>query len=168
MVLEVRVVDQMDEPLLAGLSRLLCEVVNGGAALGFLAPLGQGAAADYFRSVPRPGVVLVVAEQDGVVVGTAQLHDAAPMNAAHRAEVAKVMVHPAAQRRGIARALMERIEREARARARTLLVLDTRSGDVSSDLYRSLGYVEVGTIPRYARSSNGQLHATVVFYKELV
>jgi ribosomal protein S18 acetylase RimI-like enzyme len=62
---------------------------------------------------------------------------------------------------------MERVETAAIADNRTLIVLDTREGDPSNDLYRSLGYIEAGRIPHYARSATGTLDATVFYYKEL-
>nr|MBA2359839.1 GNAT family N-acetyltransferase [Actinomycetota bacterium] len=40
----------------------------------------------------------------------------------HRAEIAKLLVHRSARRRGIAQLLMERAEAEARAEGKTLLV----------------------------------------------
>ena len=166
-VTSIRVIEKLDPGLTETLTALLIEVVGQGASVGFLNPISPADARAYWQGVLAPHVTLLVAEQQGKLVGTAQLHAAQQPNASHRAEVCKLMVHPAAQRRGIARALMEKLESSARAGGRTLLVLDTRSGDVSSDLYRSLGYVEVGRIPRYARSSSGQLDSTVLFYKEL-
>jgi ribosomal protein S18 acetylase RimI-like enzyme len=163
----IRTIPTVDPPLAEALAALLVDVVAQGASVGFLNPLSPTEARAYWTEVPKPHVTLLVAEQQGRLVGTAQLHAAREPNAKHRAEVCKLMVHPAAQRRGIARALMDELERAARAAGRALLVLDTRSGDVSSDLYRSMGYVEVGRIPRYARSSSGQLDSTVFFYKEL-
>jgi ribosomal protein S18 acetylase RimI-like enzyme len=163
----IRVVETLEPALVEALGALLADVVGQGASVGFLSPLTPADARAYWSGVLQPHVTLLIAEQGGRLVGTAQLHAALQPNARHRAEVCKLMVHPAAQRRGIARALMERLEGVAKAAARTLLVLDTRSGDVSSDLYRSMGYVEVGRIPRYARSSSGQLDSTVLFYKEL-
>jgi ribosomal protein S18 acetylase RimI-like enzyme len=53
---------------------------------------------------------------------------------------------------------------EARRRGRRTLVLDTRQGDPSEALYRSLGWTFAGTIPQYARSANGELHATALYY----
>jgi ribosomal protein S18 acetylase RimI-like enzyme len=129
----------VDAPLAEALAALLVDVVAQGASVGFLNPLAPGDARAYWSNVLAPHVTLLVAEQQGRLVGTAQLHAAQQPNAKHRAEVCKLMVHPAAQRRGIARALMDELERAARASGKTLLVLDTRSGDVSSDLYRSLG-----------------------------
>ena len=77
------------------------------------------------------------------------------------------MVDTRFRRLGIGRALMVRVEEEARALGRMTLVLDTREGDPSERLYLSLGYVKAGVIPQYARSANGELHTTAFFYKLL-
>lgn len=90
-------------------------MVDQGASVSFLAPLDRETARRYWSQVPGPGVVLLVAERDGVIIGTAQLHLATPPNGSHRAEVAKVLVHPAVQRRGIARRLMLALEEEVDA-----------------------------------------------------
>lgn len=165
--LRIRAVSSLDADALAQLTDLLIAVVAEGASVGFLPPLARVDAERYWKGVPGPSTTLLVAERDGRIVGTAQLHLAPQANARHRAEVAKVLVDPGARRQGIGRALMQRIEEVAREVGRTLLILDTRAGDVSNDLYRSLGYVEVGQIPRYARSADGGLAATVIYYKEL-
>ncbi|HYP06549.1 MAG TPA: GNAT family N-acetyltransferase, partial [Bryobacteraceae bacterium] len=68
---------------------------------------------------------------------------------------------------GVGRALMLRAEELARQMGRTLLVLDTRCGDVAEQLYLKLGYVRAGVIPGYARSASGELHSTVFMYKQL-
>ena len=62
---------------------------------------------------------------------------------------------------------MQAVEQVARSFGRTLLVLDTRLGDSAEQLYRTLGYCEVGVIPAYARGANGTLESTVIFYKTL-
>ena len=77
------------------------------------------------------------------------------------------MVHTAHRGRGIAQALMNAIEAEARSAGRTTLVLDTREGDPSERLYTKLGYTRAGIIPQYARSADGSLHSTVYMYKLL-
>lgn len=153
--------DQLDQ-----LAELLVEIVDDGASVGFLPPLDPAEARTYWSGVLGPGVVLLVAEERGRIVGTAQLHLEQRANGRHRAEVAKLMVYPSARRRGLGRRLMERLEEIAREEGRTLLVLDTREGDPSNRLYRSLGWAEAGRIPRYARSANGELHATVFYFKE--
>ena len=78
---------------------------------------------------------VLVARQDGRIIGTVQLELAMPPNQRHRAEVNKMLVHPGLQRRGIARALMVALEDAARAEGRTLLTLDTWTGSHAEKLY---------------------------------
>ena len=163
----IRAASQLQAGEIRQLGELLVAVVDDGASIGFLPPLDPEEARRYWSGVLGPGVVLLVAEQDGRIVGSGQLHLEQRANGRHRAEVAKLMVHPSARRRGLGLRLMEQLETLARQAGRTLLVLDTREGDPSNRLYRSLGYLEAGRIPRYARSANGELHTSVFYYKEL-
>lgn len=163
----VRRVDTLSARERAALADVLVACVDDGASLGFHAPLAPALARDWWDHFPRPGVMLLIAEQDGRIVGTVQLHDAESANGAHRGEVAKLLVHPAWRRRGIARALMAQLEVEARARGKLLLVLDTREGDPSNHLYATLGYHLGGRIPIWARDAAGVLSTTVFWYKQL-
>lgn len=62
---------------------------------------------------------------------------------------------------------MMTLEAIAQSEGRTLLTLDTVTGGSAEPLYRSLGYVSVGVIPRYARGSlTPELEATTIMYKE--
>jgi GNAT superfamily N-acetyltransferase len=163
----VRRADRLTARQRDDLTELLVACVAEGASLGFLAPLVPESARAWWDGFPRHGVTLLVAERVGQIVGSAQLHRAESENGAHRGEVAKLLVHPDWRRQGIARALMARLEREARAAGKTLLSLDTREGDPSNDLYRSLGYVEAGRIPGWTRDAAGTFSATVFWYKRL-
>ncbi len=96
-----------------------------------------------------------------------QLHPAPQPNQAHRADIAKLLVHRRARRQGLAEALMRRAEQEALARDRPLLVLDTVPGTAAERLYRRLGWQAVGVIPGYARLPEGPLGDTCLFYKWL-
>ncbi len=149
------------------LAGLLVATVAEGASLGFLPPLEPAVAAAYWRGVVEPGVVLLLAEADGEVVGTVQVRPAESANGRHRGEVCKLLVGPAHRRRGIARALLGAAEEAARAEGKTLLALDTREGDRSNALYRSVGFVEAGRIPGWSRDGAGRFHATVYYYKPL-
>ena len=62
---------------------------------------------------------------------------------------------------------MEAAEREARAEGKTLLVLDTVTGDAAERLYERLGWTRVGVIPNYALYPDGRPCATTMFYKQL-
>ena len=157
----------------AELIALLRNVVDDGGSVGFLPPLSEDEAREYWESVAIAvkggGRLLWVARDGGarggrIIIGTVQLDLEKRANGNHRAEVIKLMVHTAGRRRGVGRALMLAAQDEARRRGRRTLVLDTRQGDPSEALYRALGWTFVGAIPRYARSANGELHATALYY----
>lgn len=153
-------------PYLDELAKMLALVVEG-ASIGFLPPFSKEAAAEYWKRVMRPGISLFIAKIDGRVVGSVQLHESSSQNGVHRAEIAKMMIHPEFRQQGIARKLMVAAEEKAIREGKTLLVLDTREGTPANSLYISLGYVEVGRIPNYARSADGTLHTTVIYYKQI-
>ena len=71
------------------------------------------------RGVTAGERVLLVAEDDQGLAGTVQLVLNLPENQPHRVDVAKLLVHPRARRRGIAEALMRAAEQAARERGRT-------------------------------------------------
>lgn len=158
---------------LDALAELLRAVVYDGAGVSFIVPFSLEEARAFWTDKVLPGVRagtrrVLVAHEDGRIVGTVQLDLATPPNQRHRADVSKMLVHPTARRRGIARALMIALEAVARSEQRTLLTLDTWTGGAAERLYQSLGYVTVGVIPRFARGSlTPQLEPTTIMYKEL-
>ncbi len=147
------------------LSELLIQIVEDGASIGFLPPLQLSDAIKYWRNVLNPEVLLFVAKINNRIVGSVQLQLCTKQNGGHRAEIAKLMTHPNYRRNGIGRSLMEKAEDRAKQEGRSLLVLDTREGDPSNLLYSLIGYMQAGKIPHYAKSANGELHATVFYYK---
>ena len=142
-----------------------------GASIGFLHPMQAGEAEAWWRGVAQgvaSGEILLwaILDDEGPV-GTIQLHPVGKPNGAHRAEIAKLMVHPRARGRGLARQLMATAEQAARELGRRLLVLDTVEGGVADGLYRRLGWTEAGRIPDFALKSGGGSEATVVFWKSV-
>jgi predicted N-acetyltransferase YhbS len=155
------------------LARVLMECVSGGASVSFMAPLSVERATAFWRIV-ADGVAagdrfLLVARQhgDGTIVGTVQVVAAQPENQPHRADVAKMLVSPAARKQGIGERLMRAAEDAAQHAGKTLLVLDTVTGGDAERLYGRLGWVRSGVIPKYALWPEGGLCDTTVFYKEL-
>ncbi|HET7788412.1 MAG TPA: GNAT family N-acetyltransferase [Myxococcales bacterium] len=151
------------------LAEVLLDAVAGGASVSFMADMNRQEAISYWRriadAVARGERVLLVA---GEFDGTAQLVLDTPPNQPHRAELAKMLVHRRARRRGLGRALFAAVEAEARLRKRTLLTFDTMSGSGAEQLYLSCGAVKVGEIPEYALfPSGGVPAATSIFYKRL-
>jgi GNAT superfamily N-acetyltransferase len=153
------------------LAGILVRTVEAGASVSFLLPFTQAEGERFFESVAQSaerGERIVIAARVGEgLVGTVQVLLAMPPNQPHRAEIAKLLVDPASRKRGIGRLLMERAEREALARGRNLLVFDTVRGEAGERLYRRMGYVAAGVIPKYALYPDGRLCDTVVFYKHL-
>lgn len=153
------------EEHLKELSELLIMVVEDGASIGFLPPMEKADAEKYWESVLSPEVILLVAKLNNQIVGSVQLQLSTKQNGSHRAEIAKLMTDPGYRRNGIGRLLMQKVEEIAKQQDRSLLVLDTREGDPSNHLYTSLGYTQAGRIPNYAQSENGELAATIFYYK---
>jgi ribosomal protein S18 acetylase RimI-like enzyme len=162
--------EQVDERI-ASFVTLLQDTVDSGASVGFVPPLREDEARRYWAGVRTAleagNRILLAAAEQGEILGAVQLDLATMPNARHRAEVMKLMVHRAARRRGIGRALMMALEEAARRANRRLLVLDTRVGDSAEQLYLALGYARAGVIPRYALSAAGTLDATLYMYREL-
>ena len=110
--------------------------------------------------------LLLVAKRNGTIAGSVQLDYDTPANQPHRAEIRKLLVHPHFRRQGVARALMAEIECQATRLRRSLITLDTRTGDSAEPLYRSLGYQTTGIIPGYCRDTfTERLDATTIMYK---
>ena len=153
------------------LADVLRDCVEGGASVSFMAPFSQADARAAFEAI-APEVesgrrILLAAFADGVLVGTVQIAHALPPNQPHRGDIAKLLVHRSARRRGVARLLMERAEVEAASENKTLLVLDTVTGDPAERLYGRLGWTKVGVIPGYALYPDGRPCDTTIFWKEL-
>jgi ribosomal protein S18 acetylase RimI-like enzyme len=152
------------------LAEVLVDCVEGGASVSFMAPYTHEQAVAFFRgiagAVERDEIVLLAARRNGRIVGTVQLGIKTPPNQPHRADVNKLLVHRAARKQGAGTALMRRLETAALARGRTLLVLDTASGDAER-LYERMGWTRVGVIPGYALLPHGGLCDTTLFWKRI-
>ncbi len=154
------------------LARILRDCVMDGAAVGFIPPLDLHTAASFWQAqagavAAGEKIVLIARDGDRHPIGTVTLIPAGQVNGSHRAEIAKMLVHPDARRRGVAAALLKRAEAVARGLGRRLLVLDTRQGDDAERLYQRLGWESCGVIPDYALNGDGTSHATHVLYRRL-
>jgi GNAT superfamily N-acetyltransferase len=156
----------------AELASVLIDCVEGGASVSFMAPLARPRAEAFWLEVAG-GVadaraVLMVAEDpaDSEIVGTVLVAFAQPENQPHRADIAKMLVHRRARRRGAGAALMQAAEAAARAAGKTVLVLDTASAEAER-LYTRAGWIRVGVVPDYALMPDGQFCDTTFFYKRL-
>ena len=154
------------------LADVLIDCVQGGASVGFMWPLPRERALTFWLDVAdgvaRGERVLLVAEDaHGRIVGTVQLLMNLPDNQPHRGDVAKMLVHRSARRRGVAQQLMSAIDEAAREEGKTVLVLDTVTGGDAERLYQRAGWQRVGSVPKYALMPDGAFCATTFFYKHL-
>lgn len=158
---------------LEDLTDILHGCVHTGASIGFILPFSREDARAYWQDRVRPDLQaealdLFVVYGEGHIQGTVQLIPAAMPNQPHRADVAKLLVHPDARRRGLGRALMAALQNRAIELGRTTLVLDTRSSDPSRLLYQTLGFEIAGEIPNYCRNPfEDRLEPTTYMYKDL-
>ncbi|WP_262030392.1 GNAT family N-acetyltransferase [Microvirga sp. Mcv34] len=155
------------------LSAVLIDCVEGGASVSFMSPLTRERADDFWQGVAegvgRGERILLVAQEEpgGRIVGTVQVVLRQPENQPHRADIAKMLVHGRARKRGIGAALMKAAEDAALAAGKTVLVLDTVTGGDAERLYERAGWTRSGIIPNYALWPKGGFCDTTVFYKQL-
>jgi len=156
---------------LDGLAAVLADCVAGGASVSYMAPFSHDDARVAFEAwadeVDGGARVILAALAGDEVVGTVQVVMSTPPNQPHRADIAKLLVHRDARRRGIAEQLMASAETEARKEGRWLLVLDAVTDGAAARLYDRLGWTTVGVIPNYALYPDGRPCDTTVFYKPL-
>ena len=166
----IRRLATVDAAQIRGLADVLLDCVDGGASVSFMDPLSPSRAVAFWRAVARDVAdgkrALLIAEDAQGVCGTVQLLLDLPENQPHRADLAKMLVHRRARRRGIAAGLLRAAEAMARECGRTLLVLDTAS-DEAARVYERSGWQRVGVIPDYALLPRGGLCPTAVYYRSL-
>jgi GNAT superfamily N-acetyltransferase len=160
-----------DDTQVEQLADVLVDCVEGDASVSFMHPLSRDRALAFWRLEARDVAegrrVLLVAEDACGMCGTVQLTLDLPENQPHRADLAKMLVHRRARRRGLGAALMRAAEASARECGRTLLVLDAVTGGDAARLYERLGWVRVGDIPGYALMPRGSLCSTTFYYRDL-
>jgi GNAT superfamily N-acetyltransferase len=167
----IRRLNEVSERQINELGELLIDCVAGGAPVTFMHPVAPEKAEAFWRGV-ADGVAegrrgLLVAEDESGIVGTVMLVLDLPENQPHRADLAKMLVHRRARRRGLGTALMRAAEELALECGRTLLVLDTATGSDAERLYARLGWQRVGEIPCFSLRPHGGMTATTFFYREL-
>jgi len=158
------------------LATLLHATVHDGASVSFILPFTHQDSLDWWRAKILPQamtnqrqILIVRHTATNSIIAAVQLILDMPPNQRHRAEVAKLLVHPEHRRHGLARALMTAIEHIAIEENRTLITLDTITGSSAEPLYKSLGYQLSGTIPNYARATHTPtLESTSIYYKLLI
>ena len=167
---EVRQLTRVTPSQCQELACVLIDCVDDDASISFMHPLDKARATAFWTriaaEVEHGTRLLLVAEDAEGIAGTVQVALDQPENQPHRADLAKMLVHRRARRRGIGAALMRGAEQVARAAGKTLLVLDTASDDARR-LYQRMGWQLCGTIPDYALLPRGGLCSASFYYRQL-
>lgn len=153
------------------LADVLLDCVEGGASVGFMAPLAREKAKAFWQAVAQ-GVAAgdrhLLAAYEGIeLIGTVQVVPAAPANQPHRGDISKMLVKRSARGKGIGAALMLAAEDTARQAGLSLLMLDTTTGLAADRLYVRLGWTCFGQVPGHALMPDGAMSDTSFFYKIL-
>jgi GNAT superfamily N-acetyltransferase len=167
----IRTLPRLDDAHVSQLADVLIDCVEGGASVSFMLPLTRERALAFWNKVAAGAAaderVVLVAEDGHGICGTVQLILDLPENQPHRADVAKMLVHRRARRRGVGEALMRAADVEAKKRGRTMLVLDAVTGGDAARLYEKLGWIKVGDVPRFALMPDGAECGTTFYYRDL-
>lgn len=78
-------------------------------------------------------------------------------------ELLLIAVDPAHRRRGLGRKLLDLVIADSRRRQSSRIHLEMRSGNPADHLYRTRGFVPVGTRPNYYRSHSGDRLDAITF-----
>src|SRR5438270_13362917 len=99
-------IEQLTVPLrdddIRDLALLLLDATAAGASVGFLDSTTLGEAMEWWRQsiASAPAILLIARDEEGIA-GSVQLRPASMPNQRHRADVAKLLVHRRARRRGL-------------------------------------------------------------------
>ena len=110
------------------LAELLADAVRSGASVGYVLPFESEDARPYWLGVAAalhtPYRVLLIAEVNGHIMGTVQLHLEDRPNGSHRAEISKLLVHTDFRRRGYVRLVDAHFANHLNAISATIPVQD--------------------------------------------
>ena len=156
----IRAIDDADWPWVYPIFR---DIVARGETYAYPDTLTSLEAKD--RWVEGGPFETVVALIDGEFVGTAKFGPNRPGRGSH-VSTASFMVAPEAQGRGVGRALCEFVIARAKERGFAGMqfnaVVDTNTNALA--LYRALGFVTIGTVPRaFDSASQGRVGLTVMY-----
>jgi GNAT superfamily N-acetyltransferase len=169
--IQIRCLQAIGDREIQGLSDVLIDCVEGGASVSFMWPITRAKAEAYWHSASTSvargeRIVLVAEDAAGTIVGTVTVVLNQPENQPHRGDIAKMLVHRRARRRGVGVALLVAAEQHALSVGKRLLVLDTASDDAER-LYVRQGWQRCGQIPDYALLPGGMPCATTFYFKFL-
>jgi putative acetyltransferase len=112
----------------------------------------------------QPDIAFFIARLDGAAVGCGGIAIGADF-----AEVKRMYVRPPARGRGVAQAILARLEEEGRFRGVTRLALETGDAQAAAmRFYERCGFSRCGAFGAYATMSPRQIERSVFFGKRIL
>ena len=126
----------------------------------FADPWSEGSIAS---ELDNPLSLWLVAEQDGAVCGYV-----GSQTVLDETDMMNIAVRPDCRRQGIAAALIEELVSRLKEQGSHILRLEVRESNTPAiALYDSLGFTQLGTIPKGFRMKDGHYEDICPYYKEL-
>lgn len=145
----------------------LRQIVRDGETYAYDRDMDEVTARELWLVGP-PGRTVVAVQEDGAVVGTANMYANRPGGGPHVAS-ASFMVDPRASGKGVGRALGEEALTWARSRGFRAMqfnaVVETNASAVA--LWRSLGFEIIGTVPEAFRHPSEGFVGLHIMYRRL-
>ena len=160
--------EQLSENDLNDLCDATDAAIEGGGGFGWVELPAREILESYWKGViTAPTRQLFVARLDGTICGTTQLVLPPKNNEAqgHSVQLTTNFVAPWARGYGLAKMLLEEVEKKSVKDGYAVINLDVRETmEKAITLYKSLGYQEFGTHP-YSVRANGKTVKSTYFYK---
>jgi len=146
------------------------DAIREGIGFNWVVPPGKDILETYWKGVlVVPERVLFVGRLDGTLAGSVQLikPGVSKETSSFAASVEAHFVAPWARGHGLAKMLLEAVEREARNQGFSVLKLSVRdTQERAIKVYEESGYVHWGTLPTY-EFVNAKMIAGRFYYKNL-
>ena len=146
------------------------DAIRENIGFNWVVPPGKDVLETYWKGVlVVPERVLFIARLEGTLAGSVQLLKPGPSKetSSFSASIEAHFVAPWARGHGLAKLLLEAVEREARAQGFSILKLSVRkTQEAAIQLYEENGYTHWGTLPYYEFES-AQMIPGHFYYKNL-
>lgn len=151
--------DDLTDPVLDSLTRMIGGLVSDGAALGWTDPPTREELEDLLRGIvdgPEHDACAVLALKGSEVLGAGWWQRYAKPTQRQNADLDKLAVNPAAAGQGVGRRLLRMLLAEAETAGIEHLTLDLRQGnDRAEHLYASEGFREYGRLTDFVAPGDG-------------
>lgn len=118
---------------------------------------------NLYRGIMNGNAIAMVAEEDGRVVGICDVHRVRPGTELSHKGVLGIVIRKGYRGRGIGGELISRVLEEAQDKYEMILLGVFSNNEGAIRLYRKLGFVEYGVLPRSVKR-NGKYYGELQMY----